>query len=97
VNQVELLQAELAVLSRRVAALEDLARAKVTNVKDQNQAQKIAQLIGFPVEILLLPQRISERKQLAKELRDRDWSFARIARVLNCSERSVWRWLEEVN
>lgn len=92
-NSVEMMQGQLAALSRRVERLEELARARAAGSSDVAEAQKVAQLVGFPVEILVLPKRIEERRRLARELRSRGWSAARIARVMKCGERAVAFWL----
>lgn len=93
-NSIDLLQGELAALARRVTRLEELARHRAVTTGDSTEAERIAQLIGFPVEILIIPDRISERRQFAIELRKRGWSFSRISKVMNCSERTIWRWTQ---
>jgi DNA-directed RNA polymerase specialized sigma24 family protein len=91
-NQIELMQGELSALSRRVARLEEVARAQAVVGVDGAEAGRLAQQLGFEVEILVLPERMGERRALALQLRARGWSYARIARVLACDEKTVRRW-----
>jgi DNA-binding NarL/FixJ family response regulator len=90
-NAVELMEAKLAGLSRRVDQLETLARSAT-----DAGAADVAREAGLPVEILLLPERQAERRALAGKLRERGWSVARIARALRCCERTVERWVAAV-
>lgn len=86
------MQGELLGLSLRVEKLEHLARATAAAGGDLNEAGRVAQIVGFPVEVLLLPERVEQRQALALELRRRGWSFTRISRVMNCDEKTVRRW-----
>ncbi len=91
-NDVERMQGEIAALSRRLERLEQLARARAAASGDEAEAGKVAQIVGFPVEVLILPGETAARRQLAGELRKRGWSAARISRVLHCDEKTVRRW-----
>lgn len=93
-NDVERMAGQITALSRRIERLEKLARCQAANSQDSTEAGRVAEIIGFPVEILVIPERLEERRTLALELRRRKWSFSRIARALNCAERTVWRWTE---
>jgi SOS response regulatory protein OraA/RecX len=93
-NDVEKMQGELLALARRVERLETLARANARAGADGQEAARVAQIIGCPVEVLVLPERMEERHALARELRRRGWSFTKISRVMNCDEKTVRRWTE---
>lgn len=90
-NSVEQMQGELAALARRVSRLEDLQRLSAVGTADEKEAQRIAQTLGFAVEVLIIPKRFAERKRLARSLRAKGWSAARIARVFRCCERTAER------
>lgn len=87
-----MLASQVAMLSRRIEKLEQLARCQSASSSDAMEAQRVAQIVGFPIEILVVPERMGERRQLAIELRKRQWSYERISRVLNCAERTIRRW-----
>ena len=91
-NDVERMQGEMAALSRRVERLEHLARSRAASDEDSIEAGRVAQIVGYPVEVLVLPERIEERRALAEELRRRGWSYSRISRVMKCDEKTVRRW-----
>lgn len=92
-NQVELLQGEMAALAGRVRKLEVLVGAHVELSVDERAAQLVAQDIGFDPGILVLPDKFKERRALARHLRKQKWSASRIARALNCDQRTVGRWI----
>jgi hypothetical protein len=91
-NSVEQMQGELAALSKRVIELEKAAQQRMEGNPDQLKAQRVAEEIGFSVNVIMLPMRGKERKKVARELKARKWSLSRIARALNCCERTVERW-----
>lgn len=93
-NEVEKMQGQVAALSKRIERLEELLRTRAAASGDELEAQRVAQVIGFPVEVLVVPHRYHERLAFMRELRKRGWSFARISRVLNCDEKTVRRWLK---
>ncbi len=92
-NDVERMQGQLAALARRVEELESLARSQGAASLDEREAGRVAQLIGFPVEILILPKEINKRRALARALCKKGWGVERISRVLRCNSSTVWRWL----
>jgi len=92
-NQVELLQGEMAALAGRIRKLEVLVGAHVDLSADERAAQTVAQDIGFDPGILVLPEKARERRALARHLKTLKWSASRIARALNCCERTAERWV----
>lgn len=99
-NQVEMMQGELAALSRRVRKLEVLFESRAVLTTDEKAAQKAAETMGFTVEILMLPpytgrrgqrKEREQRRQLARKLNKDGWSASRIARALNCTDRTAQR------
>jgi len=68
---------------------------------DDLEAQRVAQEMGFGVEVIVLWKRrgggltgrTEKIRKLALELHRRKWSASRIARALKCCERSVERWV----
>jgi len=95
VSTFDLLEGKVSSLVRRVEALEGLARARAAASGDELEAQITAELIGFSVDVLVLPECIEERQRLARRLRLKGWSFERISRVLGCCEKSVRRWTNQ--
>jgi Homeodomain-like domain len=93
-NALEEMQAHLAALTQRVAHLELLFAGQRASTDDWHMAVSIGQEIGFGVDVLVLPTKVAERRRLAKTLKERGWSAARIARALGCGERTAVRWTE---
>jgi hypothetical protein len=100
VNQVELLQGELAGLSLRMKRIEVIFQSRGILSQDTADAEAVAEQMGFQIEVIFLPQHsgtkklAKQRRELARRLqREKKWSGERIARALNCTERSVRRWL----
>jgi hypothetical protein len=99
-NQVEEMQGKIAALSGRIERLEKVNEAQLKTINgltaafgpDSTAAQMIAQEMGFAVEVLVIADRRRERWALARRLKEKGWSLARIARALGCCERSVERW-----
>lgn len=91
-NQVELLQGQVAALSRRMECYEKLLRLVQVTGNDPTEAGRVAIEVGFDVEIFHI-KRKKDRWWMAQELRNRGWSIDRIARVFGCSERAVRRWV----
>jgi hypothetical protein len=91
-NQVEQMQGQVAALSLRLSGVEQLLRMLHAAGADEVEAAKVAQAIGFPVDILLLPEALKQRQELARQLKIKGWGYERIGRALNCSEKSIRRW-----
>lgn len=94
-NAVEQMQGQVAGLSRRVEALEVVVRHLTVASGDAVAAGKCAENMGFEVDVLVLPARVTERRNLAKVLRVKGWSCSRIGRALGCDEKTVRRWLKD--
>jgi hypothetical protein len=93
------LEAKVETALKRIAVLE-AGQAGLTAGADELAAQRVAQRLGFGVEVLRVPAGTSARENavkrlLASQLAGLEWSQARIARVLHVTERSVCRWLKE--
>lgn len=84
------MQGKIAILIRRVGQLEHLALQ--TANPDELAAQTLAQELGFDALVIRLPEKRSERILLARSLKAKNWSAARIARVLKICERTAQRW-----
>lgn len=93
-NAVEIMQGELAALSRRVVQLEELLRGRGDMSKDEFEAQRVAESLGFDVDVIMVPRHVKERRQLAEELKKKGWSASRIARAMYCCDRTAQRWAE---
>ncbi len=93
-NHIEVLEGKIAVLTRRIDILEKAQAQQLAFDADDLEAQRIAGEAGFAVEILRMPKRFKERRELARRLRKKNWSKARIARAFRVSERTAERWLE---
>lgn len=99
-NQIELLQGEIAGLSARMKRLEVINESRGLTSQDTLEAERVAQTLGFNVEIIYLPRgagtktHAKQRRELARKLHtDKKWNSERIARALGCWERTVWRWV----
>ncbi|HVX56962.1 MAG TPA: hypothetical protein VHA37_04470 [Candidatus Saccharimonadales bacterium] len=99
-SSFELLQAEVALLMRRVKQLEQLGAFDQALVVDRRAAVELAKSLGIPPEVITMRgpvvsrAQFEQRKRLARALdQDLDWSGYRIARLFNCWERTVTRWL----
>jgi len=88
-----MLQAHVGALESRLRKLEIEFGQMVKARGDDLRAQRVAQELGFGVEVLhsLQRGRRKERQLLAAELKKKGWSSERVARVLNCSSRTVQR------
>lgn len=93
VTELERLQGILMAAIKRIEALEATRSGGSALDADEASAQRLAEQIGFSPSILLLPASRSQRVALALELRRKQWSVARIARVLRTGERNVERWI----
>lgn len=93
-NAVEQMQGQIAALAGRMERVENLLRSRAASSADEKEAQRVAEKLGFDVEILLLPKQTQARRRLARELRAKGWSAARIARAFNCCERTAERLIE---
>lgn len=87
---------ELDAALKRVRRLEVLHESQLRSMDDEKEAQRIAEELGFIVEILMLPVKSGPgqpeaRGKVAKALRKKKWPISRIARVLHCCERTVER------
>jgi len=91
-NAVEQMQGQVVILGRRVEALEGIVRRLTVASGDAVAAGQCAEKLGFAVDVLVLPARVAERRALANELRRKGWSASRVARALNCAEKTVQRW-----
>jgi DNA-binding NarL/FixJ family response regulator len=91
-NQVEMMQGRFEALSLRLGQVEERLAALSRATADGALAQQLIQEMGFSLDCLFIPSRVLERRRLAENLRRRGWSQARIARVLNCCEKTVERW-----
>jgi hypothetical protein len=92
VNLVEQLQGEIAVMTNRIRKLEVQFASLAVTRGDEQAAAAVAEELGFPVEILIVPTDRAKRVALARELHRRRWSQARIARVLHACERTIERY-----
>lgn len=79
---------------KRIEILEGLEAGRRSLDADEAAAQKVAQDIGFTPAVLTVPAKRDERMTLARQLRSRGWSLARIARVMRTGERNVARWVK---
>ena len=93
-NSVELMEGKLLVVTQRVQKLEILFASRAVLTSDEREAERVAGTLGFPVEVILLSKKTTERKALAKELNVRAWPASRISRVMHCCERTVERWIK---
>jgi hypothetical protein len=97
VNEVERMRIELDAALKRVRRLEVIFETRAIFTDDEREAQRIAEQLGFDVEILMLPVKpgtkgAAERRKVAMELRRRkNWPVSRIARALHCCERTAER------
>jgi DNA-binding NarL/FixJ family response regulator len=91
-NQVEMMQGRFEALALRLGQVEERLAALSRATADGVLAQQLIQEMGFSLDCLFIPSRVLERRRLAENLRRRGWSQARIARVLNCCEKTVERW-----
>lgn len=80
-------------LTLRVEALEAAALARLAAGRDDLAAQRVAAALGFAPEVLVLPKPAARRRELARELRQRGWSAARLAKVFRVCERTAERWV----
>jgi predicted GNAT family N-acyltransferase len=99
VNELEKLQAHVALLEQRVTKLEVDFKGATAMRADEREAHLVAQELGFTADVVRLPARSNQaaalkrgRERLARELKGKGWSADRIARALNCGERTVRRW-----
>lgn len=90
---------ELDAAVKRLRRLEVLFEHKSHVLDDEEEAQRVAQELGFGVEIVMKPvrpgdQNTGPRQQIALVLRKRmKWAASRIARALHCCERTAERWI----
>lgn len=84
----------MAAVVRRVESLEAWQRSSLGHGVDGVAASAVAGLMGLPAGVLVQTGLVEQRRALARELRRREWSVARIARVLNCCERTAERWVQ---
>lgn len=93
-NAFERLEGIVALVIRRVEKLEQEARARLPLDADDFAAQQAAEECGFAVEVLRLPEKIAERRKLARFLHEqKHWSKARVARAFRVTERTAERWV----
>jgi hypothetical protein len=93
---------ELEALRRTVRRLEVLTETKAIFNDDEREAQRIAEQLGFKVDIVILRVKRDNagsqaRRCIARELRTRKkWSLSRIGRAMHLQggERSVRRLLK---
>lgn len=102
-NDVDRMRIELEALRKDVRRLEVLFQTKAALNDDEREAQHMAELMGFPVEIMMLP--IGHKGQAANSVKDklrrvarelrckRSWPASRIARALHLSERTTQRFI----
>jgi DNA-directed RNA polymerase specialized sigma24 family protein len=97
VNDVDRMRIELDALRKTVRKLEIAYETKIIFNDDEREAQRIAEQLGFNVEIFQLAVTRSHRgaaprRRIARELREKKcWAYSRIARALHCDPRSVRR------
>jgi DNA-binding NarL/FixJ family response regulator len=91
-STVELLEAKLVLVDRRISRLEAQQRTAVTAAKDCADLARIAR------EALIHPAAYqqgdfaAERRRLGRALKREGWSQSQIARALGACERTVVRW-----
>lgn len=88
----ETVECQFTLLRKRVERLESLVRCLQAAGAGAGEASAVAREVGLDPDILVQPEKIVQRQLLGRELRRRGWSASRIARAMNCSERSVERW-----
>jgi hypothetical protein len=98
VNQIELLQGELAAVSARMKRLEVVFQSRGLTTGDSMEAERMAETMGFDIEIVYLPRNAGTKKdakarrELARRLHtENKWTAERIARALGCSYRTAER------
>jgi hypothetical protein len=90
-------------LSHRVQRLEVLAGMGKPASEDEKVAQRLAEELGFEVEILYPPKGegamkvVEQRRRTAHALKQQGWSVSRIARALKTCERVVLRYLSKAS
>ena len=94
-NQIEILDGRIALLTRRLEALERDLRAIRDTDANRRMASETARDLGMSENVVTDQYALEERRRLARELVNRGWSHSRIAKALGCCERSVPRWLVE--
>lgn len=105
-NAVEKLEGQFAAHERRVRRLEELLASRMALKPDEREACEVAKELGLPEQTLFLGgaarsgvsntearARAANQRKLARELRAREWSVTRIARVFYCGDKTARRWL----
>lgn len=88
----ETVECQFTLLRKRVERLESLVRALQAAGAGAGEASAVAREMKLDPDILVQPEKIVQRQMLARELRSRTWAISKIAKAMNCSERSVERW-----
>ncbi|MDE2099819.1 MAG: hypothetical protein KGL39_21380 [Patescibacteria group bacterium] len=91
-NLLDQLQGQIAALSRRVGELEAATRPSRRETAEAAEARAVCEGIGLEWEVWERWDQ-GQKRALARELRGRGWSLARVGRVLHRSERTVKRYL----
>jgi ribosomal protein L29 len=83
---------------KRLRKLEVFFEQRMMFTGDEREAQRVAEQLGFDVEVVLLPVETTDRfaearRTIARVLRKKKWTVERIARAMNCSPRTANRWL----
>lgn len=97
-NDVERMRIDCDALQRRVRKLEVYFEERVIFNDDEKEAQRAAEQLGFPVEILIIPRKRGARqlgvhRLVARQLRSRNrWPVSRIARALHVCESTARDW-----
>ena len=97
-NEVERMKIEVDALRKDVRRLQVYFESRMIFHDDEREAQSVAEQMGFPVEILILPPHPGLRqpvhRQVAQQLHcKKRWPMSRIARALRVSERTIGKWV----
>jgi len=91
-NQVEIMQGELAALAHRLGLAEERLGRLAAGSGDAQVVAELAWAQGVAPADLGLSRHWPARRQLARRLWNLGWSNARVARGLGLCERTVARW-----